>query len=75
MEQFVVLLFLSTVIATYGVIGDSTATVIGAMIIAPLMKPIMGTVAGLVMGDMNRAGSSSLAVVSGLPVLSPWHGS
>jgi len=34
-ERFAVLLFLSTVIATYGVLGDSTATVIGAMIIAP----------------------------------------
>ncbi len=66
MEQFVVLLFLSTVIATYGVIGDSTATVIGAMIIAPLMKPIMGTAAGLVMGDMNRAGKSFLVVVLGV---------
>lgn len=66
LEQFVVLLFLSTVIATYGVIGDSTATVIGAMIIAPLMKPIMGTAAGLVMGDMKRAGSSFLMVVLGV---------
>jgi hypothetical protein len=49
LERFAVLLFLSTVIATYGVLGDSTATVIGAMIIAPLMTPIMATAAGLVM--------------------------
>ena len=42
LEQFTVLLFLSTVIATYGVLGDSTATVIGAMIIAPLMRPMTG---------------------------------
>ena len=66
LEQFTVLLFLSTVIATYGVIGDSTATVIGAMIIAPLMRPIMGTAAGLVMGDMKRAGESFLVVVLGV---------
>jgi uncharacterized membrane protein len=39
--RFVVLLFLSAVIATYGVLSDSTATVIGAMIIAPLMTPIL----------------------------------
>jgi hypothetical protein len=38
-----VLLFLSTVIATYGILSDSTATVIGAMIIAPLMTPILAT--------------------------------
>lgn len=63
LERYIVLLFLSTVIATLGVIGDSTATVIGAMIIAPLMRPIMATAAGLVMGDMNRAGTSFLTVV------------
>jgi uncharacterized membrane protein len=35
------LLLLSAVIATAGVVSDSTATVIGAMIIAPLMTPIL----------------------------------
>lgn len=58
LERFAILLFLSTAIATYGVIGDSVATVIGAMIIAPLMRPIMAITAGLVMGDMKRAGRS-----------------
>lgn len=66
LERFTVLLFLSTIIATYGVIGDSTATVIGAMIIAPLMRPIMATTSGLVMGDMKRAGLSFLVVVAGV---------
>lgn len=63
LERFAVLLLLSTIIATYGVIGDSTATVIGAMIIAPLMRPILATAAGLVMGDFKRAGSSFMIVV------------
>lgn len=39
-SAFFVLLGLSTVIATNGLISDSAATVIGAMIIAPLMQPI-----------------------------------
>ena len=56
LERFTILLFLSTAISTFGVIGDSGATVIGAMIIAPRMRPIMATTAGLVMGDMKRAG-------------------
>jgi uncharacterized hydrophobic protein (TIGR00271 family) len=64
LERFVVLLLLSTLIATFGVLGDSTATVIGAMIISPLMRPIMATAAGLVMGDMKRAGSSFLIVLA-----------
>ena len=66
LERFAVLLFLSTVIAAYGVLGDSTATVIGAMIIAPLMIPIMATAAGLVMGDMRRAGRAILTVIGGV---------
>jgi uncharacterized hydrophobic protein (TIGR00271 family) len=66
LERFGVLLFLSTVIAAYGVLGDSTATVIGAMIIAPLMTPIVATAAALVMGDVNRAGSSCLVVIIGV---------
>jgi len=64
LEQYVVLLFLSTIIATYGVIGDSTAVVIGAMIIAPLMRPIMAAAVGLVMGDMKRAGASFTIVIA-----------
>ena len=66
LERFAVLLFLSTFIATYGVIGDSTATVIGAMIIAPLMRPIMAVTAGLVMGNLKRAGFSFLIVLAGV---------
>ena len=66
LERFTVLLLLSTIIATYGVIGDSTATVIGAMLIAPLMRPIMATAAALVMGDMKRAVLSLLVVVAGV---------
>ena len=58
--RFTILLFLSAVIATQGVIEDSTATVIGAMIIAPLMNPIVATTAALVMG--KRA--SRMALIS-----------
>jgi uncharacterized hydrophobic protein (TIGR00271 family) len=66
LEQFSVLLFLASIIATMGVLGDSTATVIGAMIISPLMMPIMATAAALVMGQMGRAGRSFLTVVLGV---------
>ena len=45
------LLLLSAVIATAGVVSDSTATVIGAMIIAPLMTPILGVVLSVVLTD------------------------
>lgn len=64
--RFTVLLFLSTIIATYGVLSDSTATVIGAMIIAPLMTPILATTAALVMGQTKRASTSFLIVMGGI---------
>ena len=52
--NYVILLTLATIISTYGVISGSTATVIGAMIIAPLMTPIMATTLAIVLGDSNR---------------------
>ena len=44
LSRYWLLLLLSAVIACAGVVSDSTATVIGAMIIAPLMIPILGVV-------------------------------
>lgn len=55
LTNFFVLLLLATVIATYGILSGSTATVIGAMIVAPLMIPIMATTAAVVMGSTQRA--------------------
>jgi uncharacterized hydrophobic protein (TIGR00271 family) len=61
-----VLLLLATVIATFGVLSDSTATVIGAMIVAPLMGPIMGTAAAIVMGSAQRALRALALVAAGV---------
>ena len=66
LERFFTLLTLATIIATAGVLADSTATVIGAMIIAPLMTPIMATAAALIMGNMRRAIYSLLLVAAGV---------
>jgi hypothetical protein len=63
LTNFFVLLLLASVIATYGLISDSTASVIGAMIVAPLMGPIMATAAAVVMGSAERA-LRSLALVA-----------
>ncbi|WP_461170802.1 DUF389 domain-containing protein [Arthrobacter sp. Z1-15] len=53
-SRFWLLLCLSAVIASAGLVGDSTATVIGAMIIAPLMTPILGIVLATVTGDRRN---------------------
>ena len=54
LSRFWLLLVLSAVIASAGVIGDSTATVIGAMIIAPLATPIQGIAWGLAAGELRE---------------------
>jgi uncharacterized hydrophobic protein (TIGR00271 family) len=64
-SQFWVLLALAGVIATAGVVNDSTATVIGAMIVAPLMTPILGSAYALVLADRHRALRSLLTVLGG----------
>ena len=55
-SAFWTMLTLSAVIATAGVLADSTATVIGAMIIAPLSTPIMAIALGIVKRERIRAG-------------------
>jgi uncharacterized hydrophobic protein (TIGR00341 family) len=59
------MLVLSAVIAAAGVLADSTATVIGAMIIAPLSTPIMGVAIAIVEGDGRRLATSAMFVLGG----------
>jgi uncharacterized hydrophobic protein (TIGR00271 family) len=65
LSRFWALLVLAAVIATAGIVGDSTATVIGAMIVAPLMTPIIGTVLAVVCGDVPNLVRCLLLVVTG----------
>jgi uncharacterized hydrophobic protein (TIGR00271 family) len=66
-SAFWVLLGLSAVISAAGVVADSTATVIGAMIVAPLMTPIVGTALAAVLA-LRRQVVVSLSVVIGAVV-------
>ncbi|MBC7300822.1 MAG: DUF389 domain-containing protein [Nocardia sp.] len=68
-SAFWIMLVMSAVIAISGVIGDSTATVIGAMIVAPLSIPILGVALGVVTGRAPLLGRSLLLVVSGIVVV------
>ncbi len=64
-SRFWILLVLASVIAAAGVVGDSTATVIGAMIVAPLMTPILGTMLSVVLADRVNLVRSVLLVTAG----------
>ncbi|HUG42066.1 MAG TPA: TIGR00341 family protein, partial [Longimicrobiales bacterium] len=61
-------LILSGAIATLGLAMDSSAVVIGAMLVAPLLGPIMGLSLALAVGD-SRLALQSFAVVGGSVVI------
>ena len=63
--RFVSLMLLSTAIAVFGILGDSTAVVIGAMLVAPLMFPVLGGAAAVVMGWPRRIVNRALLVAAG----------
>jgi uncharacterized hydrophobic protein (TIGR00271 family) len=65
LSRFWILLILAATIASAGVVADSTATVIGAMIVAPLMIPIQGTMLAVVIGDRPNLARSLGLVVAG----------
>ena len=53
-RRFAALMTLSVLIAVMGLLADSTAVVIGAMLVAPLMTPVLGIAAALVMAWPGR---------------------
>jgi uncharacterized hydrophobic protein (TIGR00271 family) len=66
--RFVTLMIFASIIASTGVVADSTAVVVGAMLIAPLMTPLMGMALSLAMGWPNRLARSSLVALAGIVI-------
>jgi uncharacterized hydrophobic protein (TIGR00271 family) len=66
--DFVALMVLSTVMAAIGLIQNSGAVVIGAMLVAPLMTPLMGLGLSLVQGNRMLAKMSFHSVILGVGV-------
>ena len=60
------MLGLASTIATFGLLSDSAPAIIGAMIIAPLMAPIMSLTFGVVVFDRQMILRSVLSIVSGV---------
>ena len=65
-STYVAFLVLSTIIATAGLLLDSAATIIGAMVVAPLMGPAITASVGTVLGDDRLASRGVLFQVFGL---------
>jgi uncharacterized hydrophobic protein (TIGR00271 family) len=66
--DFITLMVLSTVMAAIGLIQNSAAVVIGAMLVAPLMTPLLGLGLALVQGNPVLARLSLRSVALGLLV-------
>lgn len=68
-SRFWLLLVLATAIASAGVIADSTATVIGAMIVAPLAVPIQGIAVAIAYGEIGPLLRSSAILATAVLVV------
>lgn len=64
-QPYLVMNALATAVASYGLLADSTAVVIGAMIIAMLLGPIMGIALAMVDGDIRLLRESLIAETAG----------
>jgi uncharacterized hydrophobic protein (TIGR00271 family) len=63
--DYFLLVLLSSVIATLGLLIDSEATIIGAMLVAPLMSPIVGVGLGSIRGDEKLLRDAVAALIRG----------
>ncbi len=63
--DFMALIALSTAIAALGLLQNSSAVVIGAMLVAPLMTPILGAGLALVQGNSPLLHSAGRAILFG----------
>lgn len=65
--HYIALMVLSVVVASFGLFLSSAAVIIGAMVLAPLMAPIISLAMGLLRGDRNLLQRALLTI--GLGVL------
>lgn len=64
--DFYVLIVLAAGIAYLGLLLNSSSVIIGAMLIAPLMSPILSTAHGIVMGNGRMTGSAASSTLNGV---------
>jgi uncharacterized hydrophobic protein (TIGR00271 family) len=64
--NYFVLIALSALIATLGLLLNSPAVIIGAMLVAPLMSPIVATATGIVFGDVRTLRDALSSTVQGV---------
>ena len=66
--NYVVLILGSCAIATFGLLANSVAVIIGAMIVAPLMLPIRSTAFGILEGELRLVKTGVVSLVMGITI-------
>lgn len=61
--RFATLMALSVGLASLGLVADSAAVIIGAMVVAPLMGPVLGVSAAIIMGWPKRGFQQAVVVL------------
>ena len=67
-QKFILLIILAAAIATLGLLQDSPAVVIGAMLVSPLLGPIMGIGFGLATLESSLIKRSLVTLAAGMAV-------
>ncbi|MHA6288491.1 TIGR00341 family protein [Maricaulis sp. CAU 1757] len=65
-RDFLLLTVLSTIVAVFGLLADNVAVVIGAMVIAPLLGPILAFAFASALGDLDLMLRSARTALAGL---------
>jgi len=66
--DFIMMMVLSTSLASLGLLADSTAVVIGAMLVAPLMGPLVAAGCSLVQGNLSLFRRSLAVTLIGIGI-------
>ncbi len=67
--NYSLLILLSAIVATVGFIKDSEAVVIGAMVIAPMIGPVIAAAFSSVLGDYKLLGKSAVTSLYGIGII------
>jgi uncharacterized hydrophobic protein (TIGR00271 family) len=67
-QSYIVLMTLSVILATLGVFANSSPVIIGAMILAPLMSPIISFSMGVLRQDRQLMKNSFITILLGIGV-------
>lgn len=67
-QDFYFMIFLSIIMATFGLLIDNTPVVIGSMLVAPMMHPILTMALGIVMADTKIIWRSGVTILLSMSI-------